>query len=198
MGLTSPSVPFPEFSGVLDVDAEVIDVVAQAEGRAERARPLHLALRVDAHHGLPDLVLARRGEPPLRGRVIEADGGEPVASDLHAHGALGMAIEEVAEPAVRDRPPATKRSLGLLELVAVLRVVEEVGEVREERQLVPHHVRRGPRGDVGAAGALRSAVPGSGVRAWPPVGWIDGAETRDQARVDGAIGHWSVDRQSAQ
>ena len=53
------------------------------------------------------------------GRVVQADGIEPVAPQLHADGALGVPFEEVPEAAVGDAAAGGDAPLGLLELVAV-------------------------------------------------------------------------------
>ena len=61
---------------------------------------------------------------------------EPITPQLNADGALGVPLEEVAQTSVRDPAAGSDPALGLLELVAVVRVVEEVGEVRKQVQAV--------------------------------------------------------------
>jgi hypothetical protein len=61
--------------------------------------------------------------------VIEADGIQPVSPDLQTDGAFRMPIEEPAQSPVGDAPSGCRATLGLLELVAILGVVEEVREI---------------------------------------------------------------------
>ena len=98
--------------------------------------------------------------------------------NLHADGALGVPLEEMAETPVGEPAAGRDAPLGLLELVAVLRVVEEVGEVREQVQAVAQQEARGAqrRWAVRALKFRREALT---VRL-PAVARIDEAEPWDQ------------------
>jgi len=89
---------------------------------------------VDANHRLANLVFACRGKALPRRGVIEAHRAQPVPPQLHADGALGVSLEEVPQASIRHATTGREPSLGLLELIAVLGVVEKVGEVREQIQ----------------------------------------------------------------
>ncbi len=82
--------PVARVQRVVGRHRELIDVGAQAERRAERARPFDLALRVRRRSSsgrLRPRASSRAAAAPRcdRGRRIE-----PVAPDLHADGALGV------------------------------------------------------------------------------------------------------------
>ena len=135
-GLTSPSRTVARIERVVRCDGELIHVGAQSKRRAKRARPFDLALRIHAGHRLADLVLARRREALAAGSPIQAHRVQPVAPQLDADGTLRMSLEEVTQTPVRHAAAGGDPPLGLLELIAVLRVVEEVGEVGKQIQAV--------------------------------------------------------------
>ena len=96
-----------------------------------------------------------------------------------------MPAEEVAEPPVRHAAARGHAAFRLLELVAVRRVVEEVGEVRKEIHRVVQQERRrskrgGPRRTLYVCG---DTLP----RRVATVGGIDEAEAGDDAARDGAL-----------
>jgi hypothetical protein len=72
--------------------------------------------------------------------VIETNGIEPILSQLNADGALGVMLEEVTEPSIRDAPAGCGSALCLLELIAVVRIVEEIGEVRKQGDAVVQQI----------------------------------------------------------
>ena len=61
--------------------------------------------------------------------VVQRDGIEPVATHLDTDGAFRVSLEEVAEPTIRQAPSCRRPSLRLFELITMLLVIEEVGEV---------------------------------------------------------------------
>jgi hypothetical protein len=77
--------------------------------------------------------------------VIQPDGVEPVAAQLHTNGAFGVPLVEVAKPPVSYTATGRRASLCLLELIAVLRVVEQVGKVREQVETVVQQERCRPQ-----------------------------------------------------
>ena len=93
-------------------------------------------MRIDAQHRLADLVPPRRRQALSGGGSIQADRIEPVMPHLYADGALCVALEKVSQSPGGDATAGGEPPLGLLELIAVVRIVEEVGEVREEIQAV--------------------------------------------------------------
>ena len=151
----------------------------------KRSRPFDFALGVDRRHGLADLVLARGREPLPSRRPIEADGIEPITPHLHADGALGVSLEDMTQPPVGDSPARGHAALGLLELIAVLRVVEEIGEVRKQVQAVVQQEAGCPQ----RRGALRLLILGGEALAvrLPSIAGIEKTETRDEALGDGAF-----------
>jgi hypothetical protein len=72
--------------------------------------------------------------------VIETNGIEPILSQLNADGALGVMLEEVTEPSIRDPPAGCSSALCLLELIAVVLIVEEIGEVRKQVDAVVQQI----------------------------------------------------------
>src|SRR5262249_4428646 len=100
-----------------------------------------IALRVHPGHRLADDVLARRGHPPPRGCAVETYWIEPVAPDLQADGALDVPLEEMPQTPIGEPSAPGGAALGLLELIAVDGIVEEVGEIREEIQAVSNDER---------------------------------------------------------
>ena len=91
------------------------------------------------------MILACRRQPFTCFGVIEPHGREPVAAELHTERALGMPIVKVTESPVGDASSCGDALLGLLELIAVNGIVEEVGEVRKQIQVVMENERCGPK-----------------------------------------------------
>ena len=166
---------------------KLVAIRAEPERRAQRARPLDLALGVDRRHGLTDLVLTRRREPLAARCPIEADGIEPVTPQLHADGALGVPPEEVAQPSVGDPAPGRHAAFSLLELITVLWIVEEVGEIGEQVQAVVQQ----ESGRTQRRGAVRTLILGGEALAvrLPAITGVNEAETRNEPFSDGAFRH---------
>ena len=158
---------------------ELVAVGAKAKRRAKRSRPLDLALRIDRRHRLADFVLARRRQPLAVFRAIETDRVEPITPHLHADGALGVPLEEMTQPPVRDSAAGGDAALGLLELIAVLRVIEEVGEIREQVQAVVQQ----EAGRTQRRGTIRMLILGGEALAvrLPAVTRIDETEPAESA-----------------
>ena len=112
-----------------------LQVPAATDHTAEGRRPLHAMLREEAERADAQIVLRSRGEAdPVVGGVEPVI--DPVMPELHAEGGLDRAsipfrmdMTDIAE--TRGRP-----RILLFELVPVGRVIERVGEVREEIQFV--------------------------------------------------------------
>ena len=93
----------------------------------------------------------------------------------------------MAEAPVRDSSAGGNPPLGLLELIAVLRIVQEVGEVGEQIQAVAKH-ETGRAERRGAVRALKIGGEALAVRLAAVAG-IDQAEPGNKAAVDRAFGH---------
>ena len=61
---------------------------------------------------------------------------------------FGVSVEDVSEPAVRGSSTNRNAAFRLLELVAVLWILEEVGEIREQVEAVPQNVGAGANRSV--------------------------------------------------
>jgi len=150
----------------------------------DQARSPSRISHVESERALLDAVLAHRRNALTRARVIEADRVDVVATQLHAGG------ERAGDTA--DRIPASERTVEtvhaavveLLELVAVLPIVEDIGEVREKIELVVDRV-----GERVPADRLALVVPVEGQAAAcrvAAVGGIDEAEPVERAGLDRA------------
>ena len=137
-------------AGVARVQArhvEAVEVRARAHDGAEFLGPLRLVLEVGRRAGLPHIVAARGAGADARGGGVEAVADEVVA-DLQADAVLGLAPEERHVPLVGRLEARGHALVHLLELVGrrVGRVVQEVGEVREQVEVVVEGVGHQLRG----------------------------------------------------
>ena len=140
--------PVTRVQWIVRDDGKLVRVRAQPHGCSQRSRPLDLGVREDAGHRLIDLVFASRREPLPRHGAVQGHWIEPVTPQLHADRALGMTLEEVTQPPKGEAATHRRPPFRLLELIAVLGVVEKVREVRKEIQaVVEREARRadGPR-----------------------------------------------------
>ena len=116
-----------------------------------------------------------------------ADAAGVVVAELHAHHRLHRAAGEAAQPPVAHPGAGRRPPVLLLELVAVDRIGQEVGEVLDEIQAVAQAVGRHAQR---AVARRAQAVEGDAVPVGAAdVGWIDGAEAGDQPGLDGPQGH---------
>jgi hypothetical protein len=101
-------------------------------------------LGVCTGHRLADPILSGGRQPFSIVRVIQADRSEPVPAKLHAKCALGVTLEEVAESPVGQSSASNRPPLRLLELITVLRIVEEICEVGKQVEAVAQQEARRP------------------------------------------------------
>src|SRR5262245_58927285 len=111
-------------------------VRADSGQRPEPGRPRRLVLRVCACARDTRGALASRLETDALFGVVQGDGGNVVVPELNPDGVMHLVAADTREAAVRN--PRTRREavIDLLHLVAVLRIVKEEGEVRDEVQVV--------------------------------------------------------------
>ena len=167
---------------IAGVDVEAVAVDAQRR----RASAATASTRSRSGRSTPPLVCSTAScrivsSSCARLGVIQADVRDVVVAELHADGVLHRAAAPTA-PSRRwlTFAPLTNAVIGLLELIAVHRVVEEEGEVREQVEVVADAVG----GDLGGGVAARPlpldrAAVAVGVAA---VGRIDRAEAADESR----------------
>ena len=122
-----------------------MEVGAQADDGAQLVVPLHHVLPVQADAALIHPVLARRGEPLPLARGIQADAADAGDARLQAEGVFHVVSAPLSVPGVAGLEAENPAPVGLLELVAVRRIVEEVGEIGEEIQPVVDGVGAGAR-----------------------------------------------------
>jgi hypothetical protein len=117
--------------------------------------------------------------------VVQADRVEAVVAQLQPEGVAAVAATERGVPAAARRQAEHVALLGLLELVAVHRIVQEEREVRVQVQARLDRVGIELETAVGqpAFGLERQAV----ARGVAAVGRIDRAEAADQALIDRAL-----------
>jgi hypothetical protein len=130
---------------------EPIPIPAEARARPQPRRPLHFVLREDAKRRLVHRVFANRGEPAPSGGVIEANLTDAIASQVRAEDELRRPTSQRSQTPMRHAAAADPSTVGLLELIAVDGIVEEIGEIREQVQLVSNEVGVGARHRAGAA-----------------------------------------------
>ena len=130
------------------VDVEAIPIHARAGERAKPGRPLRLVLGESAGARLKHRVLPDRFQRPARDRVIQADVRDVVVAKLNADRILDSPARPATEPPVTQSCARDEAMIGLAELIAVLRVVEEVSEVGEQVQVVREAERRQLRARV--------------------------------------------------
>ena len=114
--------------------------------------------------------------------MIEADVADVVVPELHADRILRRPVHPPADAAVGESRAAHEAVIGLLELIAVLGVVEEIGEVREQVEVVLEAV-----GAERGAGVPIAALPlerGAVARRLAAIGRVDQAES-----ADATVGH---------
>ena len=111
------------------------EVASDSQDRPEPARPGRVVLEEESHRctgTLSSRVAERRRRAS---RVVQPDRVDVVETALEADLVLRVGAEHRREPAVRCLDAVDVPVVGLLELVARLGIVQEVGEVREEVQL---------------------------------------------------------------
>ena len=138
-------------------------------------------LREDAERTHAEIVLRSRGEPRAFLGGVEPI-VDPVMPELHAEGGLDRAsvpfrmdMTDIAETGGRAR-------ILLFELISVGRVVERVGEVREEIQFVAEDV--GLQAILGAAVTVTPVGRPGEIAGIAAVGRIHVPPTRQRARLD--------------
>jgi hypothetical protein len=180
----------------------VIIFLAQAEDGAQPRRPAGGVLGIEAeveqvqgvgvagavHRGGGDGRAARLLDLAIvQHRAVEGVAAVDiglVVAELGAEHGIGGDSGEVVQQMQRRRSAGEGAVVGLLLLVALHRVVDEVGEIVEQDHALAHHI---------AVGGQPPAVAACGVvgrQAHPlrqaAVGWIECAEAVDQAGLDGA------------
>ena len=117
------SVSVPEFASRSLSNAEVEDVAAEAGHRPKPVRPPPLVAEVDAEAALADPVVPDRPDALSRlGRLEQADAEDLVVAEV---GPDRGRPAPPREPLARDARAPVEPAVGLLELVALDRVVEE-------------------------------------------------------------------------
>jgi hypothetical protein len=177
----------PRVEDVARPHVEAVVVAAQADGRPQHAAPLDLGLPEDPEGGLVEGIVANRLETLACHGAVQADIAHRVVPGLAADGVLDVPSEEARHPPVRHAPTGRHAAVRLLDLVAVDRVLEEVGEVREEIEPVAEHEAGHPRRRA-ARGPLR--VGGKAVAVGlAPVRVVDVSESSDEPLVDRPLRH---------
>ena len=123
------------------VHVGVVVVHAHARLGPKPRRPLRFILVIAADARLDDAVGARGREAVAQRGAVEAV-ADIVLAELQAKGVLRLFAEDVAEQRVRSRGSPMHAAILLFELIAVLRVIEEVGKIREQIEVVIHPVEQ--------------------------------------------------------
>ncbi len=168
-----------------DVEAELLG--ARAEHGARPVGPVRVVLRPEPERILVDVVLAHDRERLALFRERERHRVDAVVAARETDGVLELDRVPAALPALREVEPADLAPVRLLELVAVDRVVQEVGEVRPQVEAVVDEIRvgGGRAGRIGARPLARERV----ARRPPAVGRVERPEPADQAGLQGAERH---------
>src|SRR5262249_30711804 len=127
---------------VVRVNVEAVSVDTDARYRPQPRRPGGFVLRIAGGAGLDDGVQPDRLEELTSLRVVQANGGDVVVPDLNAERVLHLAAQPMADTAMADFPSRDEPVIGLVELVAVDRIVQKICEVGKQIEIVPDAVRR--------------------------------------------------------
>src|SRR5688572_25597350 len=125
---------------VIGLHIETIDVTAQAECGSQLATPLDFALAEESNRRLSNAVYSCRIRSLSRDRMIERDIADSVMSNVRSESILQIESADSSETAMRDLATRHPAAIFLFELVAVQRVVEEVGKIRKQIQPIAQHI----------------------------------------------------------
>ena len=169
---------------VADV-ARLVPIAAQSRDGAKPGVPLRRVLDVKAGAAFPHLVLARGRKRDTLERVGEADTDVVIAA-LKSECRRGLGVAEAALECVAGVKTEDRTAVGLAELVAIHRIVEEVREVVEQGEGAGDAIGLDPRCAlvVGAAPAARKTVAAR----FAAVVRVERAVTADQVLIDRALG----------
>ena len=167
-------------------DLETVVVGAQAGHGAKGLGPARAVFNEQAGAGFDDVILARRRHPLARFCVVQTVEGV-IVLQLQADGGVRLHLIRMRMPGVAGVDAAGDAPVRLAELVAIDRVVEKIGEVRIQLELVADQVSARFRGGVAAGPAPHAgeAVAAGGAA----IGSIDGVEARQRTGVDRALRH---------
>ena len=140
-GETSESLLTAAVLREIGIDAEAVVVGAQAGDAPETFVPLDAVLPVDPVARLADPVVAG-GRDALARHRVEQPHIDPVLSGLEPELVRHRTRAQATAPEPAQGEAGDLAAVALLELVAKVRIVEEVGEVREQVQRVAHRVGR--------------------------------------------------------
>ena len=119
---------------------EAVGICAHPQHGAEFVRPLCAIFDVNAHTRFIDVIGPRGGQPLTRDAAVQLV-VDAVVLELHTDGVFRRAAHPTHGPGVARVDTKGGAFVRLCELVAVHGVVQKIGEVREQRQLVPEHIR---------------------------------------------------------
>ncbi|EEF23425.1 conserved hypothetical protein, partial [Ricinus communis] len=185
----------PRRAGVLHlaqaVHAEARLIRAHADHRARPGRQLHAGLAVDPDQRLPHAIVAR-GADHRAGLGVEQADPCAVLSQLHPELAARRQSAQRVVDRVAGAGTVDLAVVLLRELVAGVRPLHRVGEIRVQRQLVAHRI--GGDAGAGALGVARPFARQAAAARAAAVGGIDGVEAPEgsaleAARVDQALRH---------
>src|SRR5688500_8856204 len=131
---------------VVRLDVPPVNVAAQAKRRAERPAPFDLGGRKSTDRGLIRFVGSDGADALGRARVIQTErSAHRIVAHVYAKRVLGGLAADSQQTTVRQLRACRPAPLELLELIAVLRIVQEVGEVVKKLNAVALRVRRQAR-----------------------------------------------------
>ena len=136
LGRSDMVAPPARVGGEAAAHVEVVEVGAQAGDAAEFFRPLQRILRIQAGAGLAHRVRARGRKQPARGGALQRNLVDVVAAQLHSDFDDAFHFAEPSGPEPVRRDAHYLAAVRLPELVAVDRVVHEIGEVGKQLQPV--------------------------------------------------------------
>src|SRR5687768_1380074 len=136
----------PRVERVVRLHFPAIDVTPQTERGSDAAAPFDLRGSEDAGRSLIRLVRTESADALGRARVVQTQrAAYRIAADVDAEGVFSGLAADTQQSPVRQLCAGRPALLVLLELVAILRIAEKVGEVVEQLHTVALHVRGQPR-----------------------------------------------------
>ena len=167
------------------IDVEPVVVGADARDAAEPAQPLGGVFGVDPQAALANLVVAGGRKTVLSNRAEQRDLIDIVEAALQADAVQHVERADLADEGHARMNAIDGAPVGLLELVALHRVVEKIGEVGKQVEAVADGI-----GIDLVAATVEVGIARRGqriARRASAVGGVEGTEARDIAAIDGPL-----------
>ena len=171
--------------GRIAVDVKDEHIPSQTKDAAYLGMPWRLVLIIEAHTCFMDLIIAGGADAVAPQRLQQGHLGNRVVADLQADGMIHRSPERGGGPRLGHFPPGDDPSIRLLELIAIVGIIEEKGEVRKQAQAVIRHIGIGlGESNVALVGPLPVQAIACGAST---IGRIDRAQAGNQALIDGPL-----------